>query len=447
MEFQHQRYYPTAELPWENPGWGRASSIKGETPELVEYCRKTYQEENDCSVDAPFWVHRQWNMADAYTVLIMLVFLVPFMSVLWIPLFLCLFPPVLLNRLYIAWFVLEPSDVIPRSNCRFYIHCFLQFLLAIPAMLLAACILVYSYTIMFVFGMIYLIIGSLLQCRLPTQRIYHNRKILRPYQNGPSLLFHFPDIVVAVMGSVYRQQLLEFMFSFTNMFFVNPWMKYWMTANFYLTDLDHRFLTQIGQSMSDMTPHEIDTHAINAISRAKNLRSNRDEIDLKSFSPHYPFPPKNRRFAIGMQHGSLITTWVHTTHYRSSEVSDEGPIASLSHSVALPIYRVMLWRNNPYHIFTGYVEANISTGLPTQPKKHHGAEHPMWLINSHNKLAADRNFSYSLGNIDNFFDNFLPQFNHYIRLNVRGRDAADECLKKDRRLGHEAFKYQKMAEI
>jgi hypothetical protein len=71
----------------------------------------------------------------------------------------------------------------------------------------------------------------------------------------------------------------------------------------------------------------------------------------------------------------------------------------------------------------------------------------MWLVNSHNRVAADRNFQYSLGHIDNFFDDFIPQMNHYIRLNVRGREVADEYLQKDRRLGYEAFKYQKMAEV
>jgi hypothetical protein len=115
----------------------------------------------------------------------------------------------------------------------------------------------------------------------------------------------------------------------------------------------------------------------------------------------------------------------------------------------------MLWRNNPYHIFTGYVEANVSTGFPTQPGKNLGPEHPMWLVNSHNKLAADRSVPWSLGRVDLFFDDYIPQLAHFVRLNVRGREIADEQLEYDRRMAgiEEAqnekiafLKYQRMAE-
>lgn len=215
----------------------------------------------------------------------------------------------------------------------------------------------------------------------------------------------------------------------------------------FLHNLGERFITQIGRSQADMNVHDIDTQVTKAISRAKNSLINRDEIGLKSFSPHYPCPPSHRRYAIGVQCTSAVTNLVHTTHFRSPPVADEGEIASLSNNAALPICRVTLWRNNPYHIYTGCVEANLSDGLPTQGEKNLGGEHPMWLINSHNKLAADRSVGWSLGHIDAFFDDFISQLSHFVRLNVRGREIADEYLAKDRRLGYEAFKYQKMAEV
>jgi hypothetical protein len=107
----------------------------------------------------------------------------------------------------------------------------------------------------------------------------------------------------------------------------------------------------------------------------------------------------------------------------------------------------MLWRNNPYHIYTGYVEANVSSGLPSQPEKELGVEHPMWLINSHNKLAADRQVNFALGWIDEYFDRFMPNISHFIRLNVLGKEAADAALTADPRTGYEALQYQRMAEI
>ena len=49
-------------------------------------------------------------------------------------------------------------------------------------------------------------------------------------------------------------------------------------------------------------------------------------------------------------------------------VSSEAAMATLRsnmwrpNSCQLPIYRVILWYNNPYHFLTAWVEASISTG-------------------------------------------------------------------------------------
>lgn len=140
-----------------------------------------------------------------------------------------------------------------------------------------------------------------------------------------------------------------------------------------------------------------------------------------------------------MQHAGKITTFVHSTHFRSQEVAAEGPISALSTYVcrAVPVYRVMLWRNNPYHIYTGFVEASITNGDPSQRDKMLSAEHPMWLINSYNKLAADRKIAFSVGWLDIFFDKFIPVFQHFIRCNVLGKDAADAARAADPFAGYE----------
>jgi hypothetical protein len=307
--------------------------------------------------------------------------------------------------------------------------------------------LLYSHVVITVFGSLYLLVASFVRHRSPLERLSQNLDLLAPYQAGPNLYLHFEDCVAAVAGSVYRQGLIEFTVSFATMFIVNPWIKYWITGNIFLEDLGERFVTQVGQPLNDMKTNDVDTYFIKGISKAKLARENRTEMDSKIFAPHYPFPPKHRRYAVGMQFSNLTTTFCHTTHFRTPEVSGEGPVASLSTSCLLPVYRVVLWRNNPYHIYTGFVEANHSTGFPTQPEKNTGIEHPMWLINAHNKLAADRNIQFSLGQIDGFFDKFIPQLSHFIRLNVLGREAADAAYEKDTKMGYEADQYQSMAEI
>lgn len=207
-------------------------------------------------------------------------------------------------------------------------------------------------------------------------------------------------------------------------------------GNIFVSDLGERFITQIGQGMADVhaaAPHGIQHNFTKAISRSKHGDAARESIDDMFFCPHYPYPPAGRRAHIGMQHASYLTTFVHATHF----LSPGEPVYSLSTSVELPVYRVMLWRNNPFHIYSGYVEASITHGRPSQPGKAYGAEHPMWLVNGHNKVSADRAFKMSVGWIDTFFDEFIPHFQHFMRGNVLGWAAADTALAADKRQGYE----------
>jgi hypothetical protein len=95
----------------------------------------------------------------------------------------------------------------------------------------------------------------------------------------------------------------------------------------------------------------------------------------------------------------------------------------------------MLWYDNPYHFFTGFVEASISTGLPSQPKKKHGGEHPMWIVTSHSPLLSERSSKTGVGMIDQFFDHWLPTFVDTVRTLIRGPEIAkqmhQEVISKD----------------
>jgi hypothetical protein len=445
------RVYPLATLPFQNPSWEgvTASRVKGETERQLQHAKDVMTQKEDTSIDAPWWVHRHWSVPDVYTIAIMALFWTPLMFLLWPFFFLFSLPPVGLNLLYISTRVPKVCEVIPRDTIEWKMHCLVQFILSLPVQVLAIFTLMYSHVVMTIFGGIFLLSSSLCTRRSATDRFFENLEVIAPHSGGPNLYWHFGDCVAAVAGSVHRQGLLEFTVSFANMFLFNPWIKYWVTGNLYLEDLSERFITQIGEPLK-IGIHEIDTNTIKAISNAKHTEDNRKEIDANSFAPHYPYPPEGRRYAVGMQFAGLITTFVHTTHFRSPEIGEEGPIASLSSSCALPIYRVMLWRNNPYHIFTGYVEANVSTGWPSQKKKETGLEHPMWMVNTHNKLAADRKICFSVGWIDTFFDEFIPHLNHFIRLNALGKEAADAALAADPKKGYEsshATQYQRMSEI
>eukprot|EP00438_Fugacium_kawagutii_P031674 Skav232903 [mRNA] locus=scaffold1477:473180:473686:- [translate_table: standard] len=103
---------------------------------------------------------------------------------------------------------------------------------------------------------------------------------------------------------------------------------------------------------------------------------------------------------------------VHTTHANCCDgESTEQHLAS--NSCQLPIWRVMLWYNNPYHFYTGWVEASSSTGESSQIDKRDGFEHPMWLVSGRSYHRASRNTF--AGPCDAFFDYWWPVVVHEVR--------------------------------
>jgi len=160
------------------------------------------------------------------------------------------------------------------------------------------------------------------------------------------------------------------------------------------------------------------------ISQSVQEENMRARIDAWRFVPHYPYPwpETKRRFSIGMQQaGKMFTLLVHTTHARM-EVDGCTEQLLLSNSAQVPIYRVMLWYNNPYHIFTGFVEASVSTG-GSQGEKPDSGEHPMWLVSGHSPMTAGRFSLTGTGMIDRFFDRWLPVFVEEMRRVATGNDT------------------------
>ena len=426
-------FFAPAALPFANPAPpARHDPKKWETKKQMQHAAKIASDprHEDCSKD---WAWRvdPTGAVDYYTAFVMLIAMVPKMLVMWPVLILLCAPAVCLNAMYIQCQP-RPLVTLRRDGCSWRTHVALQFVLTIPVQIIVAANYVVDCVLMCVFGMLWCTL-TLGWCRL-----YRNLKVIAPYTGGPSLYLAFADCVAAAAGMIDRQDTSEFLPSFALMFVLNPWIKYWLTGNVYLSELDERYVTQIGESMKDMEVPAIDEQFQKCISQAKNSTEDTERIDNAFFCPHYPFPPPGRRAAIGMQQASKVTTFVHTTHFRSPG----DAIYSLSTSVELPVYRVMLWRNNPFHIFTGYVEASISHGRPSQPHQANAAEHPMWLVNAHNRFAASRSMRMSVGWIDTFFDKFIPHFQHFVRGNVRGWGEAQKHLEADDRKGYELERAQ-----
>ena len=292
--------------------------------------------------------------------------------------------------------------------------------LSLPAILVVCVTLALDFTIMALLGCIW----ALAACRI--HRVWGSIRAADPFRGGPWLLWYTADITVALVGHMHRHGFLETVLKVSVMLCYNPWWKYWIGANPWVSDLGIRFITQISTRMDDMATDDVERECRNLITCCKVPAEARAEADAMFFSPHYPSPPPGpRHMALAMQLASGCTLLVHTTHLY--QVNKGPPPLTLSRSILRPLYRVMLWHNNPFHILTGWVEASISTGLPSQPDKPQSAEHPMWILCGHNYLSAHRDSpAYGPAYIDHFFDEFLPVFVHYIRSRVRGKEAADQ---------------------
>mmetsp|Transcript_30910 Transcript_30910/g.81169 ORF Transcript_30910/g.81169 Transcript_30910/m.81169 type:complete len:568 (-) Transcript_30910:336-2039(-) len=351
--------------------------------------------------------------ADKYVLITTVLWMAPKIMVLALPMLILHVPPMLVVRCTIAS-VPDGTERIRRTR-GFYAVFTLTFALSLPAMLLAFVSLILDYIVYYIFSILYMV------CLWRWKQTCASFEKIRPYRNGPSILLHLPDFFVCAMGQCSRQALGETLYMIACMWLLMPWLKYYMNCNPFVYDLDSRLCQQISTTMEDLgTEDQWCATARSIISRARQTRAQADRVDIWSFVPHYPYPPLDRRWALGLQAGGgeypgKFTLIVHTTH-AIIEAGGSTEQFVISNSTVCPCYRVMLWYSNPYHFLTGWVEASQSTGRPSQPEKFRGGEHPMWLVTARDsEMVSHRDSFTGSGMIDAFFDYWLPAFVHEMR--------------------------------
>ena len=386
----------------------------------------------DTSRDDETWQTDRFAFVDAYTLLVFGAMCVPKFIVLFFPLHFLLAIPVSILSINASIQTRCTSRVRHTSGASRVFSIpkpvlLLTFILALPSIALIAINLLVDLFAMTLFGLLY----ATLSGRIFGSVVKRNFQLLEPFDRrgktyySSSSSMSAPRVIeqlsICVSGMLMRQGFFEFMYSFTNMFLINPWVKYWFSANPWLHTLGVRFVTQIGG------PIEADTrgHALSLDTVGNRFeRSISDSylsacsevqgaVDEWFFTPHYPqfFPMSNSvsskdnvhaNQSMGMQHAVHTCALVHTKLRNFN---------SLSRTCALPMYQVMLWRDNPFHLYTGYVEANVST-------ERQGVEHPMWLVCGHNDLASNRNRLFASGWIDQYFHDFIPHFSALLRFSA-----------------------------
>jgi len=361
--------------------------------------------------------------ADRYVLITTAIWLGVKLPVFAIPMIVFTGLPMLVVRLYMS-LLPDGTDRVYRSRSFYALFAF-ALVLGLPVYglallgLLLDCIAYYIFSILFC------------TCTGRWRQALAGMEKIRPFRGGPSIMLHLPDLFATLVGQTSRQTAGETTYMVACMFLLMPWLKYYINCNPYIYDLDHRLVQQISTEMADLKgPENVAEKARYIISCAREDRTTAERIDIWSFVPHYPLPPPDRRWALGLQAGGAsypgkFTLVVHTTH-ASQSVRGCTEQFVLSNSAEMPIYRVMLWYNNPFHFLTGWVEASVSTGLPSQPGKAMGGEHPMWLVTGRTPMTASRGSWTGSGMIDAYFDYWLPVFVHEMRTQVLGWDEADK---------------------
>mmetsp|Transcript_12450 Transcript_12450/g.16044 ORF Transcript_12450/g.16044 Transcript_12450/m.16044 type:complete len:474 (+) Transcript_12450:45-1466(+) len=419
--------------------------VNGETELQMIHAVKVKKEILDTTVDGQWDIDQSLKKVDSLVLGYTGLYLIPKVLVWFLPIFILLLPFSFITKLY-SMTLSAPTDVIKRGF-GFYIYCIFATIFFIPAYLIILISRCCDGIFYYIFNLPYCFLFT----KNGYKKYYKNIKIISPYNNGPSIILF--DVYVCAIGTILRNGTIEFARCFTMMFITIPWLKYFVNCNPYVYDLDERFTQQISTSLDDCGVSNVSNTVKQIISRSKQDNKLRKRLDMWDFAPHYPYPPPTRNWAIGMQGVQNFVLLTHVTHADSnvlnsttkeeksqdkqSQESQQNPSHFVfSNSVEKPIWRVMLWYNNPYHFLTGYVEASISNGKPSQIDKKNGGEHPMWLISSHSPMLSDRtSFMASPGKIDAFFDAWLPVIVDEVRSLIRGPEIAkqmhQEVISKD----------------
>mmetsp|Transcript_67387 Transcript_67387/g.132937 ORF Transcript_67387/g.132937 Transcript_67387/m.132937 type:complete len:523 (+) Transcript_67387:83-1651(+) len=395
--------------------------LNGESPEQMAWAEAVKKaggvtldpkDGNDTSIDSAWTYDENSACTDRYVLITTFLWLGPKILLFALPMLICHFPPMFIARTFIALFP-DSTEFVKRS-ASFYVIFVVALILSLPVAALVLSSLVLDYVMYYFFSILYC------ACTCRWSQACKSFKVIEPFRNGPSILLHLPDIFVAVLGQCARQRVGETLYMVSCMWLLMPWLKYYICCNPFIYDLEQRLCQQISTSMADVgTAGDAADTARGIISRSRQTREQAARIDIWSFVPHYPYPPKNRRWALGLQAGGSsypgkFTLIVHSTHAVSTAGGSTEQFV-LSNSVEQPVYRVMLWYSNPFHFLTGWVEASISNGMPSQPDKRMGGEHPMWLVTAHSPLVSGRDSFTGSGMIDAFFDYWLPVFVHEMR--------------------------------
>jgi hypothetical protein len=406
-------------MSWENSVKATANQLSGETPAQMAHANRWKQRNYDCSVDLDVKEISCQPYTDLYIYTTMRVYMGLKFLVFFIPLTILQLPTALTMKLFYHCVTLGP--IIDRGTFAFKILVVFAFIMGTPV----ALVVCFSFTLDCIFY--YLMSLPVFLITRNWQHWEENQRFIAPYRNGPSFMLHLTDVLVGAIRVNHMLGCIKCSTMYATMCILVPTLKYYDNCNPLTDRLHERYIQQITTSMQDMAEDDVVRTVKQIISDTQQTPERLSRLVAGRFIPHYPNPPPSRRWVVGVQSAISSTSMnllTHVTHADAPLRSGASHLV-LSTSAERPIYRVMLWYNNPFHFLTGWVEASISSGEPSQTNKRSGGEHPMWIVGCNSPRCNDRNngnFMY----IDKYFDKWLPTFVDEVRWALRGGKIAME---------------------
>jgi hypothetical protein len=361
----------------------------------VEHTEAFYQSH---AVDPPS--PRSFSLTDAYALLLTAVLLILGLPVLFFNL-VWLAPSIALIAMW-GLYVKVGTDDVPRGCC-FFLVTLLICTLSAPCIVAT---FLWSWAIRLLVFVTSCPVGVLLCCHNPLK----SRTALVPFMGAPGVVsasgearspieklaqkygwcFRPTDVIVALMGSCHRQGACDTYLAFATMTWVIPPLKFAISANYWLYELEEVFINQWSEPFDLNADGSVKTEQDeellrpllwNMVGRPKLKQRNVDVVDAWPFLGHFPYPPPSResKTATGLQFSDgvlLVTLLPHVAHPTERDqkgllqnISGHAPRSKTGTFTVVSVY-LQAW--NPLYHLTGYVEVNTHVNG--------GAEHPMWLV-------------------------------------------------------------------
>lgn len=370
--------------------------LNGETRAQMRHAAKIVEDAVPTSPVNKRWVREvgpEADFKDGFVFVTTVLWLFAKVLLLGLPVALASLPPI-----GSAWLfaVVEAQNSQGLHHVEFSLAFVITILLSMPLLAMALVSLLLDV------GLYYLLSVLYCTCSCRWRAMLRGQEVLAPFKHGPSIIWHLPDLFKALAGQCWRHGWPAMLHMVTCTVLFVPFVKYYVNCNPWIYDLKLRKNEQCSEELRSGPPTQLAGICCDMLSSprlpAPMELGERCKLLMRTYAymaPFYPRPSLDRRWSLGMQVGgrrypgrAMLVS--HTTHGRSENGGSTEQFA-VSSACEAPVYRIMFWYSNPYHLMTGWSELTVSSATPGAPRVgEYRLEHTTLLVSGLTKQTGDR---------------------------------------------------------